>query len=77
MWHDMMSHLQVIEAFGGTKPLAELIGIDPRRAIHWPMRGIPAKYWPVIEERGAEKAPGITAVKLSKMPVRPPEQAAA
>lgn len=64
-----MSHVQVIDAFGGTKPLAELLGIEPRRAIHWRTRGIPAKYWPVIEERGGKSAPGITAVKLSKMPV--------
>lgn len=65
----MMSHVQVIDAFGGIKPLAELLGIEARRAIHWRTRGIPAKYWPIIEERAGKQAPGITAVKLSKMPV--------
>jgi hypothetical protein len=65
----MMSHAAVIEAFGGTRPLAEAIGIDPKRAIHWVSRGIPAKYWPCIEEIAADRQLAITAVKLSKLPV--------
>jgi len=62
-------HASVITEFGGTRPLAEAIGVDPKRAIHWVRRGIPSKYWPCIEEIAAEKSIEITAVKLSKLPV--------
>lgn len=64
----MMSHLEVIEAFGGSRPLAEAIAVDHRRAIHWPQRGIPAKYWPRVEEAAKERRIAITAAALMDLP---------
>lgn len=63
----MRSHVEVIEAFGGTKPLAEAIGVDPKRAIHWGRRGIPAKYWHRIEQIAHKHRLVITAVDLGRM----------
>ena len=70
--HKLVSHAAVIEAFGGTKPLAEAIGVEPKRAIHWSRRGIPAKYWPLIEEVGRGRGTGITALELSRLPASHP-----
>ena len=64
----MQSHSDVINAFGGVRPLAEAIGISPSRAIHWARRGIPAKYWPLVEEAAAGKEIGVTARDLRRLP---------
>lgn len=64
----LLSHSDVIDAFGGIRPLAEAIGISPKRAIHWPRRGIPAKYWPAVENVAAGKAVSITARELMLLP---------
>lgn len=73
----LLSHSDVIEAFGGVRPLAEAIGVDPKRAIHWPKRGIPAKYWPAVEGIAAEKNVEITARKLMQLPASAPVAVAA
>lgn len=62
------SHAELISAFGGVRPLTEAIDIDPRRAIHWPKRGIPAKYWPLVEQASRGKPYAITAVQLQRLP---------
>jgi hypothetical protein len=64
----MLSHSDVIAAFGGVRPLAEAIGVDPKRAIHWAQRGIPAKYWPLVEDVAVGKGILITARALWKLP---------
>jgi len=73
----MLSHSDVIEAFGGVRPLAEAINVKPARAIHWPRRGIPAKYWPRVEEaaQDREQPIPITAAQLMELPARSAEAA--
>ena len=66
----LLSHSDVIEAFGGVRPLAEAIGVDPKRAIHWPTRGIPARYWPAVERVATAKEIKITAHELMQLPAR-------
>lgn len=66
----MISHSDVIAAFGGVRPLAEAIGVDPRRAIHWPQRGIPAKYWLCVEDAAATRSITITARRLKELSAR-------
>lgn len=60
----MLSHSDVIAAFGGIRPLAEAIGVDPRSAIHWAQRGIPAKYWLLVEDAAVEREIPTTARSL-------------
>lgn len=72
----LTSHSQVIDAFGGVRSLAEAIGISPKRAIHWPRRGIPAKYWPAVEGIAAGKSISITAKDLMGLPATPVAEAA-
>lgn len=66
----MHSHAHVIRAFGGIKEFASAIGVQPPLAIHWPRRGIPAKYWPRVEETEIAKSLGITAAQLMRLPVK-------
>lgn len=74
----MLSHSDVIAAFGGVRPLAEAISVEPKRAIHWPSRGIPAKYWPAVERVAADRKIDVTAHRLMEMSAQRPadEQAA-
>jgi hypothetical protein len=64
------SHADVVDKFGGTRALAEAIGIDPLRAAHWRKRGIPSRYWPRIEEVCGLYGFGITARELMRLPAR-------
>jgi hypothetical protein len=64
----MLSHAHVIDAFGGITAMARAIGIDPKLATHWPRRGIPAKYWPCLEETEVGRKLGITASRLMRLP---------
>jgi hypothetical protein len=65
----MQSHFEVISAFGGYSRLARLLGVSPRVARHWPKRGIPARYWPKVEEIAVTRDIVITAKELSRLPV--------
>ncbi|HEY6254510.1 MAG TPA: YdaS family helix-turn-helix protein [Xanthobacteraceae bacterium] len=62
----MLAHSHVIEAFGGLTALARAIGVDPKLTTHWGRRGIPAKYWPRIEETEIARRLGITAGRLMR-----------
>lgn len=62
----MMTHPEVIKAFGGTKPLAEAIGVDPKLAVHWGRRGIPAKYWHRVVETAPPALVRLTIVDLER-----------
>jgi len=73
----MLSHSQVIDAFGGIPGLARAIQVNPQLAVHWGRRGIPAKYWPRIEETELGQRLGITASRLMRMPVTNAEMVAA
>jgi len=74
----MRSHRDVIAAFGGQMALARLLGLPELRTIHWNRRGIPAKYWPCIEETEVGRTLGITAGRLKRLPPAPePEPAEA
>lgn len=68
----MLSHSDVIIAFGGVRPLAEAIGIDPKLAIHWGRRGIPSKYWLLIEDAAASRNISVSARGL--MATHPKQQ---
>jgi hypothetical protein len=63
----MFSHADVIEAFGGTAGMARAIGLSPKLSAHWGRRGIPAKYWPRIEETETGRRLGITAGRLMRL----------
>lgn len=68
----MLSHSDVIAAFGGVKPLAKAIEVPPSLAIHWGRRGIPARYWPKVEEAAAARDIPVTARALMTLPVVTP-----
>lgn len=63
-----MSHAEVIREFGGSRRLAEAIGVKPELAIHWPKRGIPAKFWSLVEATEIGRRIGITALQLKDLP---------
>lgn len=63
----MQSHTDVIEAFGGRRALAEAVGVRPELAIHWHRRGIPAKYWPRVEEAAQSRGIPVTARDLMRL----------
>jgi hypothetical protein len=63
----MVSHVEVIQAFGGIRGLTAAIGVDWKRAVHWPVRGIPRKYWFDIEDAATERGIRVTARKLREM----------
>jgi hypothetical protein len=65
----MWSHAHIVEAFGGPAALARAIGVNPKLAVHWPRRGIPAKYWPLVEETETGVRLGITARRLMRLPI--------
>lgn len=65
---DLLSHLDVVNAFGGVRPLAEAIGVSPKRAIHWGRRGIPSKYWLLVAETQKGREIGLTVRKLMMLP---------
>jgi hypothetical protein len=73
----MLSHEEVIQAFGGSRQLAEAIGVEPRLAIHWPRRGIPAKHWAKVEITPLAKQRGLTALMLGELPIKRAGQAEA
>ncbi len=60
----MHPHSEVLSAFGGPRPLARAIGIDPNIASHWWQRGIPQKYWFDVEDAAAKLELPVTARQL-------------
>lgn len=64
----LLSHAHVIDAFGGISALARAIDLDPKLATHWPRRGIPAKYWPLVEDTETGRKLGITGYRLMHLP---------
>jgi hypothetical protein len=58
------AHGDIIKDFGGARYLAEAIGVDPSIAIHWHRRGIPAKYWPLVEIAASQRSLAMTAHDL-------------
>jgi hypothetical protein len=71
----MSTHLEVIAAFGGIRPLAEAIGVEPKQAIHWGRRGIPAKHWHKVV-KVAPDALGVTVDDLERTKPATPGSAA-
>lgn len=63
----MQSHSDVIEAFGGVRPFAEAIGISHARAIHFPRRGIPSRYWPSVEKAAIPRKIKVTTHDLATL----------
>ncbi len=70
----MLSHSDVIEAFGGYRPLAEAIHIEFERAVHWGRRGIPSRYWPAVETAARARGIEVTAVMLMRLRPPPPSR---
>lgn len=75
----LTSHAHLICKFGGSGPLAKSIGVEPKLAIHWPKRGIPARYWHRVVEAAAAIQPPIdvSAHLLERLPAHDGAQAAA
>jgi hypothetical protein len=66
------AHSDVIRAFGGAGKLAIAIGLNPRLSGHWHTRGIPAKFWPLVEDAARQRGILITARDLMRMPATAP-----
>ncbi len=66
----LTSHAHLISKFGGSGPLAKSISVEPKLAIHWPKRGIPARYWHRVVEAAAALDPPVevTAHVLERLP---------
>jgi hypothetical protein len=66
----LTSHAHLISKFGGAAPLARAINVEPKLAIHWPRRGIPARYWHRVVVAAAALNPPvhITAHTLERLP---------
>jgi hypothetical protein len=62
----MRSHSEVIIALGGIKELAPKLGVDPKTAIHWPKRGIPAKLWHHVVRLAGKALPDLTIEELER-----------
>lgn len=62
----MVSHYEVIAAFGGPRPLAAAIGIDPALSTHWVQRGIPAKHWHKVVNVAVARIPTLTIDDLER-----------
>jgi hypothetical protein len=62
----MRSHREVIIALGGIKELAPKLGVDPKAAIHWPKRGIPARLWHHVVRLAGKKLPDLTIDELER-----------
>lgn len=60
-------HSDVIAAFGGARAIAEAIGVDPKKAIHWHRRGIPARYWLPVERAAAQRGILVTGWDLLEL----------
>jgi hypothetical protein len=63
----MRSHSEVIEAFGGLAALATAINVNAKRAVHWPVRGIPSKYWLCVEDAATARGLRVTARDLKRL----------
>lgn len=68
--HPMRTHLEIIEAAGGYKVLAEAIGLPPERVRFWERRkAIPSDQWSEIASIGiaslAELADAATKRRVS------------
>lgn len=61
-----MTHEDIIARIGGLHALAKAIGVDQRRTVHWRERGIPARYWPVLEASRLGQQYGITTRQLMR-----------
>ena len=46
---------EIIAAFGGTKPVAEITGASRNAVSNWTRFGIPAKYWPLLARTAKTK----------------------
>lgn len=66
----LTSHAHLISKFGGTGPMARSISVEPRLAIHWGTRGIPAKYWHRVVDAAAGLDPpiAVSAHLLERLP---------
>lgn len=75
-----MDERVLIDALGGTRRLADSLGIGRSAASNWPKRGIPAHAWPAVLElaraRGLEITPALhaTMVAASKRAMRRPDR---
>jgi hypothetical protein len=50
----MMTAEQIIDALGGRKALAEVVGVSRHAPYNWLTDGIPSRHWPDLVERAAK-----------------------
>ena len=61
-----MTHAEIIRLLGGPTKLAAALGESSAAALHWPVRGIPARVWPRIETLAALRGlADITAANMA------------
>ena len=46
--------------------MASKLGVDPKTAIHWPKRGIPAKFWHHVVRLRGKALPDLTIEELER-----------
>ena len=62
------AHAYLIDKSGGSVAVAEACGVRPGSVYQWRMRGIPARFWHVVDEMGAVSVHELAATK-SPVPV--------
>lgn len=67
----LKTHRDVITALGGPSELARNLGIfrTSPPTLHWPARGIPARYWHHVAMLAGKRGIRITAHDLEQMPL--------
>lgn len=60
-----MTHAEIIKLLGGPTKLAHDLGESSSAAMHWPVRGIPARVWPRVETLATLRGHPITAHDLA------------
>lgn len=70
----MHPHAKIISRFDGKAELARALGLPLTRLSKWHTRGIPARYWPMVEQAAAERGMIVTARDIMhSMTSDPPE----
>jgi len=59
-----MDHAALVEALGGPLAVAGICGVNEKTPYKWPIRGIPAAYWPALVRAAAARGLTVTHDEL-------------
>lgn len=63
---DPTYHVHLIKRLGGKTVLATALGLERSMMTKWHIRGIPAKYWPVVAALAKEQGIEVCLLELAK-----------